>query len=75
MNTELLKKDIQDSGLKIVSLAEKMNLTPQGLYNKINGVREFTATEITDYCRIRGKTIKDVEDIFFDKDVDGNVQN
>ena len=25
MNTELLKKDIQDSGLKIVSLAEKID--------------------------------------------------
>ena len=70
MNTELLKKDISESGLKVRSIAERMNISYQALYNKINGVTEFTVSEIKDYCRIRGKTVDELSPIFFSQNVD-----
>ena len=66
MKKDLLKKDIEASGLKVIFIAEKMHLTPQGFYKKLNGDSEFTASEIANYCRIRGKTIEELSPIFFD---------
>lgn len=37
INYELLKNRINKSGIKIYALAEACGLTPQGLYNKLNG--------------------------------------
>lgn len=68
-NTELLKKKIDESGLKISFIAEKMGLSRQGLYYKINGEREFTQSEIILICdilKIKSKPERDL--IFFKKD-------
>ena len=70
MNLELLRKDIRDSGLKVSALAEKMNLSYQALYNKMNGKTEFTTSEIADYAQARGKPLYEVLPIFFGNDVD-----
>lgn len=46
MNYELLRAFIQDSGVKVSFLAEKMGITRQSLHLKIMGVRPFTQSEI-----------------------------
>ena len=46
MNYELLRTYIQDSGLKISSLAAKIGMTRQSLHAKLRGNRSFTQSEI-----------------------------
>ena len=46
MNYELLRTFIQDSGLKISSLAAKIGMTRQSLHAKLRGTRSFTQSEI-----------------------------
>ena len=51
-NTELLKKKIEESGLKQTFIAEKIGLTRFGLYKKINNKNEFKASEIVLLCDV-----------------------
>ena len=46
MNNDLLKKVIQDRGIKITSLADNIGISRQSLSQKLNGEREFTQGEI-----------------------------
>jgi plasmid maintenance system antidote protein VapI len=46
MNYELLRAYIQDSGVKVSVLADKMGISRQSLHLKISGVRLFTQSEI-----------------------------
>ena len=46
MNYELLRAYIQDSGVKVSVLADKMGISRQSLHFKISGVRPFTQSEI-----------------------------
>ena len=65
-DTNLLKKKIEESGLKLSFIAEKMDLTRQGLYKKVNGITEFTQTEIQILCDLLGiKSLKEKNLIFF----------
>ncbi len=45
-DTELLRKQIDQSGYKMSFIAQKLNLSYQGLLNKINNKSEFKASEI-----------------------------
>lgn len=66
-NTELLRKKIDESGYKIYFIAEKLGLTPQGLYLKLNNTNQFKAGEIQKLCQILGITNSDeMKEIFFD---------
>ena len=58
-NTKLLNEIIKKSGLKRVYIAEKVGLTPVGLYNCITGKSEFKASQINVLCDLLG--IKDLE--------------
>lgn len=42
----LLKKCINDSGMKMNAIAKKSGIARGTLYNRLNGIGEFTATEI-----------------------------
>ncbi len=67
-DTELLKKKIDESGLKINFIAEQLGLSRSGMYNKINAESEFTQTEIIRLCeilKIKSRTERDL--IFFSK--------
>ena len=65
-DTELLKRKIEESGLKMSFIAEKMGLSRSGLYNKVNGSSEFTQKEIVEICSILQITSKtDRNNIFF----------
>lgn len=68
-DTELLKKKINESGLKFNFIAEKLGLSRSGLYQKINGNNEFTQSEIVKLCEILNiKSIQERQVIFFKRD-------
>lgn len=46
MNHELLKETIQDRGVKVSVLADKMGISRQSLHLKLNGERSFDQGEI-----------------------------
>ena len=43
---ELLRQCIVESGMKIGAIASKSGIARTTLYNRLNGIGEFTATEI-----------------------------
>ena len=66
-NTVLLNEKIEKSGLKIGFISEKMGITRQTLRNKVNGVSEFTQTEMKTLCDLLKITsTKEKNQIFFD---------
>lgn len=68
-DTELLKKKINESGLRFNFIAEKLGLSRSGLYQKINGNNEFTQSEIVKLCEILNiKSIQERQVIFFKRD-------
>lgn len=46
VNLALLRDTIDDSGVTIVSIAEKIGISREGLYKKLSGEAEFKASEI-----------------------------
>ena len=46
MNNDLLKEVIQDNGVKVSVLADKIGISRQSLYMKLNGERAFYQGEI-----------------------------
>ena len=46
MNNGLLKEVIQDRGIKVSALADKMGISRQSLHMKLNGERSFDQGEI-----------------------------
>ena len=69
-NSNLLNVKIQESGIKIGHIARVLNLSRQGLYNKINGKTEFFGSEITKLSEILNLSIEERENIFFNPIVD-----
>lgn len=69
-NTELLRKKIDDSGYKLVFLAEKCGLTYNGLLKKLKGETEFKAPEMAVLKDQLNLDADDMEAIFFAADVD-----
>lgn len=69
-DTEKLNKAIKNSGLKISFLADKLGLSSQGFYNKINGKTEFYSSEILILSDILGLTFREREEVFFAAIVD-----
>lgn len=53
---------IAEAGYSISSFAPEINLTPQGLNEKLQGRNQFTLLEMIMSCNLLGKQI----DIFFD---------
>ncbi len=64
-NVILLKKKIDESGLKTAFIAKECGLSTQGLYNKINGKTEFTQYEIAVLKKLLDLTNDEAETIFF----------
>ncbi len=66
VDTELLNKRIDESGLKKVFLAEQLGITTQALNDKINGKTPFRKSEIFVLCYFTGITDNDEKaKIFF----------
>jgi hypothetical protein len=70
-DVKMLRDKIDRSGYKIQFLAEKLGLSPQGFYLKLNGTNQFKADEIQALCQTL--TITDPNEmkaIFFATEVD-----
>lgn len=64
-NTEVLREKIQESGLKLIYIADKLGIDPRTLALKMNGKYEFKQSEIavmTDLIRL---TAEERDRIFF----------
>lgn len=67
---ELLRKKIEQSGLKLTYVAERLGLTYQGFKKKLDGDTEFKASEIAVLKDLLKLSDAEVQAIFFDDDVD-----
>lgn len=71
-DTILLRKYIEESGLKLQFIADKIGITRPSLTNKITNASEFKASEIQALCDLLG--IDDPADqrrvFFYAKEVD-----
>lgn len=73
VNIDLLKFRIEDSGMTMVSLSKKSGITRETLYNRLNGIGEFTASEIVGLSNALKISKKDRDDIFFGNEVEFNA--
>lgn len=62
---DLLEVIIQKRGLKLVSIAEQLNISYQALRNKLDGKTEFVATEIRIITALLNLTSEEQSLIFF----------
>lgn len=67
-NTKLLKRIIEESGLKVSFIADFVGISRQALWNKVNNASQFNQYEIDKMCDIlRITSLKTKEAIFFAK--------
>ena len=66
MNMKLLKEIIESKGEKYQYIAEKLGISRESLYNKLNEKTEFTAGEIRGVAEILSLNISTIKAIFFD---------
>lgn len=75
IDTNLLKLKIDEKGLKRYYIADKMGISVQALQLKVDGVREFKASEIRIISRLLGLELKEIDKIFLIQKVWNNVQS
>lgn len=66
MNCSMLREKISDSGMTITSIADKIEITRESLYNKMNGKTDFTAREISSLTKLLRLSRTERDKIFFD---------
>ena len=65
-DTRLLNSIIDKSGIKKGKIAEELGITRTALWQKMNNMRDFKASEITTICALLGVTSLDTKErIFF----------
>ena len=69
-DTELLSQKIKDSGYKVVFLADKVGLTPQGFYKKLQDGSDWTFTQVMRLQELLRLTKDEIDDIFFNPEVE-----
>lgn len=70
VNTNLLNKKIEESGLKKEFIAKQLNITRAGFYKKATNGSDFTSGEIITLCKILSITkLSEKESIFFANEV------
>ncbi len=75
VNLSLLEKRMKDSGMTIVAIAEKAGILRETLYNKLKGLSEFKASEITALSNVLNLSSKERDKIFFEFDGELNSHN
>lgn len=63
-NTTRLREAIDKSGMSIVAISQKIGITREGFYKKLNGETEFKASEIITLSKILGLSKLDRDKIF-----------
>lgn len=61
---DLLKSKMTDSGMKVTAIAEKSGILRETLYNRMNGVGDFTAIEILALTKVLRLTKTERDQIF-----------
>lgn len=64
VDTERLKVIIKDSGMTMSAVADKSGIVRETLYNRLKGIGEFTASEITGLTQTLHLSRNDRDDIF-----------
>ena len=64
---ELLQLKIKESGMTMVAICEKSGIERATMYNRLNGVGEFTAKEIVSISETLHLTKSDRDKIFLTK--------
>ena len=64
-NTNLLRKKIEESGLKLQFIADKLGISRTTLTAKINGTSEFNQTEIKTMASRYSMNDREIVEIFF----------
>jgi predicted transcriptional regulator len=73
MDLKYLCNKIDEIKIPVKTIAEKMGISRQTLYLKLNGKREFKTSEISNICDILRLTNEEKKHIFFTDEVDKNV--
>lgn len=63
-NVKKLKSKIEQSGMTMKAVSEKSGIVRETLYNRLNGIGEFTASEIVGLSKALNLTIKERDSIF-----------
>lgn len=63
-NIVKLKNKIEESGMTMKAISEKSGIVRETLYNRMNGVGEFTASEIVGLTKALKLSIKERDSIF-----------
>lgn len=66
---KLLHEIIDDSGMTMAAISEKAGMNRATLYNRLDGIGEFSAREIMGLCNALRISKDDRERIFFALDV------
>lgn len=69
-DSEALSKAIENSGLKLAFIANKLELSREGFYKKLNNQTEFKASEIVKLQDILNLSNKERDKIFFTNKVE-----
>lgn len=70
INSELLEKKIQESGLKKKYIAEQLGISLRSLHRKIGNESSFTIRQITILCKVlKITTLTEKDKIFLQKSV------
>lgn len=65
LNSSMLKETISDSGITITAIAEKMGISRQSLYSKIERRTDFSVSEINALTMILNLDVHRRDCIFF----------
>lgn len=69
VNTKLLRRKIDERGIKVNYILEKLQLSRQGWANKMENKTEFKVSELVMLKKILCLTEEEVRSIFFAEDV------
>ena len=69
VNFELLLEKIKKSGMTITAITRKCNISRETYYNRINGIGDFTASEICALTKVLNLSRDERDIIFFDNEV------
>lgn len=69
-DTDKLNEVISDSGITITAIANKLGITREGFYKKLNNETEFKASEISAMKKILNLTNRKRDEIFFAQKVE-----
>ena len=69
VNIELLKEHIQESGMTMTSIAKKTGILRETLYNRLNGVGQFSAIEIVALTKCLHLSKSERDDMFLRDEV------